>query len=101
MELRSFGGLQRGECSEHGVRGVQFVPSHWRDACRFCYDESEFYREVILSTLYGLQTTFEEASAEEIIKHARTFFGDDPTPADFVDQLADWISRYRSDSEDG
>ena len=56
VDFRNIGQVRKGICPKHQALGVQFVPDYWRQDCQFCYDEDEFYSEVIRTALYGLGT---------------------------------------------
>jgi len=60
----------KGICPKHQALGVQFVPDYWRQDCQFCYDEDDFYSEVVRTALYGLGTVQEEAEIDEVVESA-------------------------------
>jgi len=54
VDFRNIGQVRKGICPKHQALGVQFVPDYWRQDCQFCYDEDDFYSEVVRTALYGL-----------------------------------------------
>ncbi|WP_058826549.1 metallophosphoesterase family protein [Haloferax sp. Q22] len=68
---------------------VQFVPDYWRNDCQFCYDEEEFYSEVVRTVLYGLGTIQEEAETDEVVESAASTFG--ATPPSFKSKLREFL----------
>jgi len=53
-------------------------PDYWRQDCQFCYDEDDFYSEVVRTALYGLGTVQEEAEIDEVVESATSTFGATP-----------------------
>jgi len=47
VDFRNIGQVRKGICPKHQALGVQFVPDYWRQDCQFCYDEDDFYSEVV------------------------------------------------------
>lgn len=43
--------LKEGGCTRHICKGIQYIPEFWREDCQFCYDESEFFEELVNSAL--------------------------------------------------
>lgn len=87
VSLRSLGGLTRGTCPKHIARGVQFTPDNWRAACTFCYDEDDFYQEIIDSVQYRLEKPDAEISVAEITDVAIDRYQGAGVPRDFERQL--------------
>jgi len=51
IDFRKYRAGSEGICPKHQALGVQFVPDYWRQDCQFCYDEDDFYSEVVRTAL--------------------------------------------------
>lgn len=94
VSLRSLGGLTRGTCSDHVARGVQFAPSNWRTPCTFCYDEDDFYSEILGSTLYRLERTGEDITKDALVTAGLNRHEGTGVPRDFEEKLAEFVEEH-------
>jgi hypothetical protein len=93
VTLRSLGGLTRGTCAKHIARGVQFTPNNWQTACTFCYEEDEFYEEIIESTQHALGKTDAEISSAEVTEVAIDRYRGAGVPRDFEQTLSAYAEK--------
>ena len=95
IDFRNIGQIRKGICPKHQALGVQFVPDYWRQDCQFCYDEDDFYSEVVRTALYGLGTVEDEAEIDEVVEHAASTLG--TTPRSFKAKLRDFLETRAED----
>ena len=74
---------------------MQFVPDYFRQDCQFCYDEDDFYSEVVRTALYGMGTVREEAEIDEVVESATSTFG--ATPPSFESRLRKFLEERAED----
>ena len=97
VDFRNIGQVRKGICPKHQALGVQFVPDYWRQDCQFCYDEDDFYSEVVRTALYGLGTVQEEAEIDEVVESATSTFG--ATPPSFESRLREFLEERTEDHQ--
>lgn len=74
---------------------MQFVPDYWHKDCQFCYDEEEFYSEVVRTALYGQGTILEETETDKVVESAASTFG--ATPPSFESKLRKFLEERTVD----
>jgi predicted phosphodiesterase len=91
VKFESLGGLEKGICASHISRGVQFTPTNWRSACKFCYDSEDFYTEVVDSIKYDLEEQNISATSQNIIDLALETYGSG-VPRNFEEELSTFVT---------
>jgi len=77
VDFRNIGQVRKDLSQASGTR-CTVRPDYWRQDCQFCYDEDDFYSEVVRTALYGLGTVQEEAEIDEVVESATSTFGATP-----------------------
>jgi len=98
VTLHSLGGLKRGSCPEHLARGIQFAPSHWRNACTFCYEEDDFYTEILESAQYELESSNRDVTVSNLRSVSLELYQGSGTPRDFEEKLSTHAEEYTKSS---
>jgi hypothetical protein len=99
VTFESLGGLEKGICASHVSRGVQFTPTNWRNACKFCYDSEDFYTEVVDSVEYDLEEQGIPTTSQNIVDLALETYGSG-VPRNFEEELSTFVTdRTESNSD--
>jgi len=99
VTFESLGGLEKGICASHISQGVQFTPTNWRNACKFCYDSEDFYTEVVDSVEYDLEEQGVPATSQNIVDLALETY-DSGVPRNFEKELSNFVTdRTQSNSD--
>lgn len=94
VSLHSLGGLKRGSCPVHVARGVQFAPNHWRKACTFCYDDEDFYTEIIESARYELESSNRDVNVSNLCTVGAELYQGAGVPRDFEAKLSSFAEEH-------
>lgn len=94
VEMHSLGGISRSTCPNHGVRGDQFHPAHWRTGCSFCYDQDDFYEEILGSVRRDLELEGLDPTEENLVQRGLELYGDKQVPKDFRSKLTEFSQDY-------
>jgi len=99
VTFESLGGLEKGICATHVSRGVQFTPTNWQGACKFCYDSEEFYTEVVDSVEHELKEQCIPVTPENIVDVALETYSSG-VPLNFEEELSTFVTDHIESSSD-
>lgn len=99
VTFESLGGLEKGICTSHVSRGVQFTPTNWQTACKFCYDSEVFYTEIVDSVEYGLEQKGIVTTPQNILDLALDEYGSGG-PRNFEKELSTFVTNHTEPSSD-
>lgn len=88
VTFESLGGLEKDICAKHVSRGVQFTPTNWRTACKFCYDSEDFYTEIVESVKYDLEQRGISVSPQNIMERGKEIYAKTGVPRNFETELS-------------
>lgn len=101
VTFESLGGLEKGICPSHVSRGVQFTPTNWKTACKFCYDSEDFYTEIVESVKYDLKQRSIPESSQNINERGKEMYASSGVPLDFENKLSNFVTKYSESDSDG
>jgi predicted phosphodiesterase len=94
VTMHSLGGLQRGVCQSHHALGTQYVPGNWRNPCQFCYDQDQFYQEILYNAEAEIRQSGRDVTEASLIETALDLYRDTTAPADFSEQLPEHAKEF-------
>jgi len=100
VTFESIGGLEKDICANHVSQGVQFAPTNWRTACKFCYDSEDFYTEIVDSVKYDLEKHGISASPQNIIERAVETYAGSGVPRNFESELSNFVNDSSESGDD-
>lgn len=100
VTFESLGGLEKGICAKHVSRGVQFTPTNWQTACKFCYDSEDFYTEIVESVKYDLEQRDVSVSSEKIKDRGKEMYIGSGVPRNFETGLSNFLTNSSESVDD-